>query len=66
MVTRAGELTSADRDAAIERYKMYLGIGYPPGGLAFISRACPRHTASQPVLIVELMASGRGGPDFAR
>ena len=32
MVTRASELAPADRVAAIERYKMYLGIGYPPGG----------------------------------
>lgn len=31
-VTRASELTPRDRLAAIERYKMYLGIGYPPHG----------------------------------
>jgi hypothetical protein len=32
MVTRASELSSEDRVAAIERYKMYLGVGYPPYG----------------------------------
>jgi hypothetical protein len=32
MVTRAEELSPEERAAAIERYKMYLGIGYPPGG----------------------------------
>jgi hypothetical protein len=32
MVTRASELSPQDRLAAIERYKMYLGIGYPPHG----------------------------------
>lgn len=31
-ITRANELTAADRAAAVERYKMYLGIGYPPHG----------------------------------
>jgi hypothetical protein len=31
-VTRASELTYGDRVAAIERYKMYLGICYPPHG----------------------------------
>jgi hypothetical protein len=32
MVTRPQELSPNDRAAAIERYKMYLGVGYPPGG----------------------------------
>jgi len=32
MVTRARELSSKDRAAAIERYKRYLGINYPPHG----------------------------------
>lgn len=29
MVTKASELSKADRAAAVERYKMYCGIGYP-------------------------------------
>ena len=32
MVTRPEELSPSERAAAIDRYKMYLGIGYPPGG----------------------------------
>ncbi len=32
MVTRPEELSPEDRRAAIDRYAMYLGIGYPPGG----------------------------------
>jgi len=32
MVTRPEELSAQDRSAAIERYKMYLGVGYPPHG----------------------------------
>ncbi len=31
-ITRPQELTPEDRAEAIERYKMYLGIDYPPGG----------------------------------
>jgi hypothetical protein len=32
MITRANELNGADRAAAVERYKEYLGIGRPIGG----------------------------------
>jgi len=32
MITRASELTPKEREAAIKRYQMYLGIGYPPYG----------------------------------
>jgi hypothetical protein len=32
MVTRATELSAADRAAAIERFKLYLGVGRTPGG----------------------------------
>jgi hypothetical protein len=32
MVTRGSELSAVDRASAIERYKLYLGIGKPPGG----------------------------------
>ena len=32
MVTRPEELTPHDRAAAIERYKLYLGLGGPIGG----------------------------------
>jgi hypothetical protein len=32
MITRARELLPRERPDAIERYKMYLGIDYPPHG----------------------------------
>jgi hypothetical protein len=32
MVTRPQHLSPRERAAAIDRYKMYLGIGYPPAG----------------------------------